>query len=309
MKREPAPETPRSPGRHRIGAVVERTGLTEHAIRVWERRYAAVKPERTEGGSRLYSDDDVRRLQLLGQLTGEGHAISGLAKLPTAQLVELARVQQAQQAPNPTALDELGEQFLSAIRALNPAATDAVLARASDEMAPRELLANLIAPLATEIGARWARGDLTIAEEHMATVALRDLLTRLRRDHPPRASDPIALAATLSGEKHELGLLMAALLAAMSGWNTVYLGTDLPADQLVDAVTMADARLLLLSMVSEGGLERRGTLRELRDRLPNQVEIIVGGRAAVSANGVWRAQSLDHFESRVRQLRAEIAEI
>jgi DNA-binding transcriptional MerR regulator len=287
--------------RHRIGAVAEQTGLSQHTIRVWQRRYGAVTPERTEGGSRLYSDQDLRRLQLLQRLTADGHSISGLARLPTAQLRTIAGEPQEAQI---SALSDWAQQFLKATKALDSREMEGVLARAAGQMSPRQLVGDVVAPLATEMGIQWRRGELSIAQEHAGTATLRDLLTRLRRGHNASRNEPVAVAATLGGEKHELGLLMAALVASIAGWNTVYLGTELPAAQIVDAAIAAKARLVMLSMVGETGVEGRGVLRELRDRIPSDVRIAVGGRAAMDVAGIWRPNSLEDFESNIRELSA-----
>src|SRR5262245_13932554 len=76
--------------KYRIGTVSRLTGLPPDVVRVWERRYAAIKPQRSEGGSRLYSDADVARLRRLRQAVELGHAIGQIAKLPEKELVNLS---------------------------------------------------------------------------------------------------------------------------------------------------------------------------------------------------------------------------
>ena len=75
---------------HAIKAVSRRTGLSAHVIRIWEKRYGAVEPERTGTNRRLYSEDQIQRLGLLRDLTHAGHSIGHVAKLPPAKLRELA---------------------------------------------------------------------------------------------------------------------------------------------------------------------------------------------------------------------------
>ncbi len=80
-------------GKYRIGTVAQLTGLTADTIRMWERRYATVAPVRSEGGTRLYGDEEVTRLQLMRALTESGDPIGAIANLPTQQLRErLARL-------------------------------------------------------------------------------------------------------------------------------------------------------------------------------------------------------------------------
>jgi MerR family transcriptional regulator, light-induced transcriptional regulator len=70
----------------RVGAVARMTGLTPDTIRVWERRYQAVEPERSPSGSRLYRREDISRLALLKRLVDAGDRIGGLARLALRDL-------------------------------------------------------------------------------------------------------------------------------------------------------------------------------------------------------------------------------
>ena len=76
-------------GLYTIKYVSQRTGLTPHVIRAWERRYKAVVPRRSSKNRRLYSVDDVSRLQLLKKLTEAGYSISQVAHLKTTDLLDL----------------------------------------------------------------------------------------------------------------------------------------------------------------------------------------------------------------------------
>jgi MerR family transcriptional regulator, light-induced transcriptional regulator len=84
--------------RHPIGVVAERTGVSVHVLRAWERRYAVVVPQRTETGRRLYSDADVQRLRLLRELTDRGRTIGQVAPLSTAALRRLLSEDEAERA-------------------------------------------------------------------------------------------------------------------------------------------------------------------------------------------------------------------
>ena len=72
--------------------VAKMTGLSTHTLRMWEKRYAAVLPHRTEAGGRLYTDADVMRLRLLRTLVESGHSIGGIAKLPAKPASNSAQV-------------------------------------------------------------------------------------------------------------------------------------------------------------------------------------------------------------------------
>ncbi len=73
---------------YNIGVVVRRTNIHPETLRVWERRYELIVPDRSETGRRLYSEGDIRKLQLVKQLTELGHGVSSLAKLSSDELLE-----------------------------------------------------------------------------------------------------------------------------------------------------------------------------------------------------------------------------
>ena len=93
------PSNPYTPAGYRIGAVAALSAVPAPTLRVWEARYTAFSPIKTEGGHRLYSESDVLRATLLRRLTEQGHAISGIAKLETPALNGLLQQQAASQIP------------------------------------------------------------------------------------------------------------------------------------------------------------------------------------------------------------------
>src|SRR4051812_29880471 len=95
---------------HTIKVVARRTGLSQHVIRIWEKRYEAVTPARSEGNRRLYADEEIARLQLLQQATLAGHSIGQIARLPTEDLrklveAERGHLEQAPRSPAPRSKD------------------------------------------------------------------------------------------------------------------------------------------------------------------------------------------------------------
>lgn len=282
----------RSPqqGKYQIGTVARATGLSTHTLRVWERRYGVVSPARTPGGSRVYSDTEVIKLRLLKRLTGEGHSIGRIAHLSIAELEAMA-AEPAATAP-PAAImgrDVAGitrQRFLEALACLDMTAAERVLLYAVGFLDPRAFLLDVAAPILDDIGARWERGDLRIAHEHAASALLRNLLGTLMRTRPPRTGAATAVAATPSGELHELGVLMAALMAVLMGWKVLYLGPSLPADEILHVLDQSDAAALLLSLVNAPGGAGEAVpgieaeLARLVRGLRPGVDLVAGGRSA-----------------------------
>jgi MerR family transcriptional regulator, light-induced transcriptional regulator len=270
--------------KYRIGAVSRLTGLSADVVRVWERRYGAIRPPRSEGGSRLYSDGDIARLRQLRQATEFGHAIGQIAKLPSAELSTLVAPRQLALAKDETSdpHDYLRDNFLKAIEAMDVTAADMEISRAATLYPPRVLVKNIVAPLLTEIGERWAHQEFGIAQEHVATHLIRNLLSSLIRLYPPDAMAENIVMATPQGERHEFGLLLAALYAATRGWRVVYLGTDLPAAEIARTVKLTRARVLALSLVNPMTNQVHQELLSIAQQTPAIARVWLGGQEAIA---------------------------
>ena len=272
--------------KYRVGMVSKMTGLSTHTLRMWEKRYAAVLPKRTEAGGRLYNDADVERLRLLRELVQSGHSIGGIAKLPD---LNLRRMAASFPAPaSETALQHLPDlraRVMAAIEQLRIPEAEQMLSRAALSTEPGEFLSGVVAPILIEIGDRWASGELRIAHEHACSNVMRGLLFSLMRLYPAGDTRRRAVVATPANEDHELGALMVAMLAAMHGWSVLYLGPDLPAEEIAYAVTDTNANLLMVSITNMKPKDAQREVAAIERAIPASVKFLVGGRAASAPPG------------------------
>ena len=271
--------------------VARKTGLTPHAIRVWEKRYRAISPARTATNRRLYSDDDLRRLLLLSKATRAGHSIGRIARLPTERLAALVHAEEAEYPqwkeaePAPRAGDSNThvEDALAALHSMNAAALESVLTKAAVSLSIPALLDQVIVPFMVRLGDLWREGQLRVAHEHLAEGIVRTILGDLLRAGGAIDSAPEIVVATPAGQHHEIGALMAAVTAASEGWRVMYLGADLPAEEIAGSVAESHARAVALSIVYPADDPHMATeLERLRKYLPDQVAVVVGGRSAGS---------------------------
>jgi len=273
---------------HPIGVAAERTGLTPDVLRVWERRYGVVSPTRSDGHQRLYSDDDVERLRLLHLATLPGRSISQVVKLSTnalAQLVEEDTIARARVGTHGSAGDPAAdavEQGVSLVRAYDTRSLEWLLRRAATVLGLPEFLESVAAPLLRRLGDEWHAGRLTTGQEHLATSLVRRVIIGAMQWGEVPHDAPNLVVATPAGERHEIGALFVAAAAMTQGWSVTYLGADLPAKDIVETAQALDARGVALSVIYSA--ERRHLLREIReirDRLPAHVFVIVGGSGAM----------------------------
>jgi DNA-binding transcriptional MerR regulator/methylmalonyl-CoA mutase cobalamin-binding subunit len=276
----------RSEGRHPIGVVAERTGLSPDVLRVWERRYGVVEPTRSAGGQRVYSDADIERLTLLHRATRGGHGIGQVAALGRAKLESLVREVESLGAAA-TAM-ERGSSARTAIdratertRAFDAAGLEAVLRMGAARRGMVGFIDDVAAPFLRDIGDAWHAGELTISQEHLAT----DVVQRVVRDMAPSLAgvvgEPTIVIGTLSGERHAGGALMAAATAASAGWRVIYLGADLPGEEIAETAVRTRSRAVGISVVyPEQKSRTAAALRTIERAIPSGTTLFVGGAGA-----------------------------
>jgi DNA-binding transcriptional MerR regulator/methylmalonyl-CoA mutase cobalamin-binding subunit len=278
-----------------LGLVSRLTGLSPHVLRAWERRYGAVEPLRTAGGTRRYRESDLARLRLIQAAVGAGHPIGDVARLDEAELRRRARVREGDERP---ALREI----LEALDSLDAAEAERLLGIQLAALGPPRFAQSVVLPLLAEVGSRWERRELCVASEHLASVVVRSLLGPLLRRRAG-VPTPALLFTTLTGDHHELAVLVAAVIATDLGANAVYLGPDLPPAEVALAVEKTDAAAVVVGVSRfNGSAIRTRSLAELRRVLPASVAIWVGGAGLAGVDlpkGVEALASLEVLEQRV----------
>ena len=277
-------KTPReSPAHYPIRAVSRLTGIGIDTLRAWERRHGAVTPVRDERG-RMYTDADVSRLRLLRRAVEQGHSIGRLAGLTDTDLSRLAAPAGtiAAPAPDPVRPTSLDTAALSAsMYKYDAAGIDQEIARLAAVLRPLDLLRDVLMPVLVQVGDDWHRGRAGIAQEHLMSSTVRHILGSFLRLYAQPDAKVRLFFATPSGDRHEIGTLAAAMLAASSGLGVAYLGPDLPAREIVESVKPAGAQVLVLGLTAaSAGKVRERELRAIVRDLPRDVELWAGGRGA-----------------------------
>jgi len=287
---------------HPIEVVARRTGLSQHVIRMWEKRYKAVTPKRTATNRRLYSEADIERLRLLHHAIRGGRRIGHAVQLSTRKLAAVVAADEKGAARAPTArggrfdVDATRAHVEACVRAveeLSVTALEDALHRAATAFSQTVVLEHVVVPLIYAIGERWHDGSLRIANEHMASGILHEFLLTLQRstDRSPQARHtPHLIVATPTGQFHQLGADLVGAVAAAEGWSVTALGVNLPVEEIAGALHQQPAKAVALSLVYPADdLSLMNELRRLRRQLPEQVALLVGGRAAPSYGKVLDA--------------------
>src|SRR3954447_1620631 len=252
----------------RIGELSRRTGASPELLRAWEQRYGLLKPSRSAGGFRLYSDADVARIRRVKELI-----TSGLSTAEAARRALQIEPVDGRGAVQPSAVEDLRRELRSALEDMDGdrshRAFDAILATVSSETAMQTILV----PYLHELGDRWARGEVSIAQEHFASNLIRGRLLGIARDWAS-GDGPAVVLACPSGEAHDVGLIMFGIEIARFGWSVTFLGADTPLETLADVVRAQRPALVVLASTQKRVLERHAeAIRSLSTVAP----IAIGG--------------------------------
>ncbi|HEX6316810.1 MAG TPA: MerR family transcriptional regulator [Gemmatimonadaceae bacterium] len=272
---------------HPVRVVTQRTGLSPDLLRAWERRYRVVRPRRSPGGQRLYSEEDIARLKHLHRAVLAGRSISQVARLDREALARLVSEDASPTAPNdlPAAeaaeLSRLTTTCLAAVEQLDAPALERALRQAAHRLSVPVLLDHVIAPLLREIGDRWEAGLIAPIHEHAASVEVHRFLTWIVQSTPVTPDAPRIAIATPAGQQMELGALMVAASAAAEGWRVAWFGPNLPANDIVAGVATLQPDALAISLVHQTrDPELHKELERIARGVAGTVPLLVGGRAA-----------------------------
>ncbi len=292
-----------------LAAVERDTGLSKDVLRSWERRYGFPAPERDVLGERSYPLEQLERLRLVKRLLDAGHRPSRVVTLPLVLLQQLVQAGPARQILPDTSL--LQDQ-LELIRLHDAAALRRELGASLSRLGVAGFVSEVAGPLITAVGDGWLRGQLQVFEEHLFTEVMQGLLRQAIAGIPdtPPAGRPRVLLATLSGEPHGLGLLMAQALLALEGCACTSLGTQTP---LWDVHLAAQAIGADIVAVSFSGCVDADqvvqSLVDLRRKLAPGVALWAGGSAPMLQRrrvpGVRPLASLAAAVAELRDWRAE----
>lgn len=241
-------------GQYKMASFARMTGISSAVLRAWERRYGLLRPERLAGGHRLYTDDDLAVIEGAKVLLAGGRSIGEVAARGRETLLAERRARVGASPgraviPLDAPTEALREQIVRAAVEIDGELLRSTLDELFARLSPRAAVFQVIEPAAREIGERWARGQVSVAGEHLVsshlTFRLRQLLEAAQGSD---RRDRSVICGCLPGENHEIGLLVVALKLATSGYQVIYLGPMLPIDDLDRACERLEPAAVCLSV-------------------------------------------------------------
>jgi len=279
-----------------IGALAEATGIAPATLRIWERRYGSPRARRLPSGHRRYPVEEITRLRRVVEAMARGHRPSTLLALSGPQLERLLAKGEGSPGWDP---EEIG-RLVGLVRAYAGEELREKLDGAWKFLGPSRFFSRLLEPLLEQVGRHWAEGRLDVRHEHFVTRQVEDLLRSLREENSGgESTGPPVVLATLSGERHGLGLEILALFCALVGREQKNLGQDVPNREIALAARETGAAAVAVSLSQAmGPREGDRLLKELRRLLPEPVQLVAGGSGARPVGrGVRGGRYMDDLDS------------
>ncbi len=291
-----------------VKSVSSLTGLSADTLRAWERRYGAVIPLRDENQRRIYGPDDVVRLRLLSSVVNLGNPIGRLVNLDNDQLRQYLKESQLGE-PKAEETQCLISQLIESAKEYRSDLIDEALGLALTSMSPLEAARDILAPTLREIGEKWHRHEINVAQEHLLSSSIERRLVSVINIYQKQRAGPKVLFTTLTGEPHAFGILLSAYIAASHRLNCYYFGPNLPVDEIIVSAKQINAKVVTLSMVYQPlEKDRVADLWRLCEAMDSLSQVWVGGKAAeaLSKNEIPPncaiLRNLDEFQDRIKFL-------
>lgn len=289
-----------------IKTASELSGVSEHLIRAWERRYSFIEPSRTKNGRRQYTFEQIEILKYVRFLLQNGHTIGSLARIKNRDLKKLALDSGYQVAPLQLAIEKTRSYRLD-LKKFNLIEIDRELSRARMSLPLNEFVIQVMGPFLLELGRLYGSGDISITQEHMVSHLVRnhlgELLSRIQTfsNWNERRKTPKFVFTTQEGNIHEFGILLSALLVGSKQLSFQYLGPNLPALEIVKFCKETAAEVLVLgsTMLPPKSTKQsfKSFIEELDRALPKSMQIWIGGYCPFNVLDIPTARVLKRVDS------------
>ncbi len=224
------------------------TGIKAHTIRIWEKRYRVIDPERTDTNIRYYSDADLKKLLNISILNRNGFKISDIVWMGEDELSE--KVLQVTQRIYDA--DTQLEGLVVAMIELDELKFDKLLSSSIIKFGFEQAVLQVIYPFFERVGLLWQVGSISPAQEHfMSNLIRQKLIVAIDGLAMGIANDSKTFLLFLpEGEWHEIGLLFSCYILRKRGYKVVYLGQSVPYDNLKEVVNLRNCNVLLTQFIS-----------------------------------------------------------
>lgn len=233
--------------RYNTKAVAQETGVPADTFRAWERRYGVPRPQRTEGGHRLYSERDIATIRWLRDRTAEGLTISqAIALMTDGSESNLSWLSTAVDT-EPHTWERLNSRLLASLIDFDATRAEQIMGEAFALYPLEDVFLKLVQPVMIEVGEQWHAGKVTVTTEHFTTQFVRRKLSGLFNTYNITDGRGLVLVGCAPSEQHDLGALMLSVFLVRHGWQVIYLGPEVPMRDLLETIRQIQPDMVCMS--------------------------------------------------------------
>lgn len=289
-----------------ISDLEQLSGISVHNIRIWERRYNALQPSRTTGNTRLYDDDQLKRLLNIAGLYHAGFKISKACAMSKEETEGFLQ----QEIDSGISPENRFEYFITRIISngieYNELEVNQLITQSFQQNGVLETYKFVLYPLLVRLGLMWQRESLCPSQEHfLSSIFRQKLFSAIDSIGPAEASLNSWLLFLPEDEDHDIGLLLANYMLKSARNKVIYLGPKVPLFALKNAISATKPKHLLFFMTRIRPLnDARIYVEQLANSFPNQ-QIFISGNPRVLAelklpSSVKCLHKLQDFEALIK---------
>ncbi len=224
------------------------SGIKAHTLRIWEKRYAFLKPKRTKTNIRFYDDDQLKRILSISILNEQGMKISQIANMSKGQIEDTVKGIAGHSRSYKYYIDQLTIAMVD----LDEFKFQEVLHEVTMKIGFEDLVTNVLYAFLDQIGVLWLTGSIIPAQEHFVTNLIRQKIL-VAIDGLPTHMDrklPSMVMFLPEKEMHEIGLLFQYYLAKKQGFKVFYLGQIVPQEDALETLDQLMPSYVVISMTT-----------------------------------------------------------
>ena len=220
---------------YQIAELEKLTGIKAHTIRIWEKRYNLITPDRTDTNYRRYNDDQFKKLLNIATLISQGHKISHIAALNEKEIVQ--KVLEGHSGNEEDIVCNLFiNDLLAAMFKYDEHGFEKSYETAVTRFGLFDTMINVLYPLLEKIGFMWTINEVNPAQEHFASYLIKRKLMTATDGLKRGKKNKRFLLSLLPTEHHDISLLFANYIIKARGYETIYLGQDVPYDNIISVI-------------------------------------------------------------------------
>jgi len=250
------------------------TGIKAHTIRIWEKRYNVIEPDRTDTNIRKYSDADLKKILLISILNENGHKISKIAHLHLSELNKMVRTLSGKTSEMSLFIDQLVVSMIE----MDEQSFSQQIDDLTQWFGFEKAVMDIVFPFCEKIGILWLIEKIHPAHEHFISNMIRQkLMVNIDALPSPSGESKKVVLFLKEGEYHDIGLLFYYYLFKKAGLKTIFLGQATPMEDVARVVEFHKADILVSALITKISPEQtQNWIDELAENFPDQRIILSG---------------------------------